>query len=283
MSFYLHKNRILIPLAVILVFCDLWFLGIQRIVGQSKIPIAQSYPISSSAIADTTQPTNRALSPDEWELYQIVDRLVRANNLQPLRWQLEIVPENAGYASTAQWCQIVIDDKLLDALNRNRDAVAFVIAHEMAHNIHQHTTALIVFLQKEENELARRMLSAKTPQERLQLKNNALQQIQTFLHHQELEADTTALEYILRADYQSQGSLLALEILRYFYPETFTSDTHPSLTVRLDALKKHQSQIAPIQLQQERQRQLALHSPLSYQTVPEKNALIIFRRDKDWH
>lgn len=79
------------------------------------------------------------LSEQFYVLYRIVDRLVRANRLDHASWQVSIGSDATGSDGGAN--VIAIDRHLLNQLNGDVDALAYVIAGEMARQIH-HQSAL---------------------------------------------------------------------------------------------------------------------------------------------
>ena len=81
---------------------------------------------------------------DFYKVYRISERLIRANKLDYANWRIAIrkTPEdfNANATSTNL---IFINTALYDTFYNNDDALAFVIAHEMAHHILGHTERML--------------------------------------------------------------------------------------------------------------------------------------------
>ena len=79
------------------------------------------------------------LSEEYYNLYVILDKLLRANNLQYQNWRVGIAlnPEEINAtASAANF--ITINSSLYDSFYQNKDALSFVIAHELSHLVLGH-------------------------------------------------------------------------------------------------------------------------------------------------
>ena len=82
-------------------------------------------------------PETRAV--DFYKVYRIAERLIRANNLNHMNWRVAIrkTPEDVNaYATAANL--VKINTALYDSLYTNDDALAYIIAHEMAHLLLNH-------------------------------------------------------------------------------------------------------------------------------------------------
>ena len=73
---------------------------------------------------------------DFYKVYRIAERLIRANKLDYANWRIAIrkTPEDVN-ATAGSTNLITIHTALYDTFYNNEDALAFVIAHEMAHHI----------------------------------------------------------------------------------------------------------------------------------------------------
>ncbi|MCM1338122.1 MAG: M48 family metallopeptidase [Muribaculaceae bacterium] len=75
-----------------------------------------------------------------YSVYRVAERLVRANNLDYVNWRIAVrktVDTVNAYANNGNF--VCIFTALYDSVSSNEDALAFVLAHEMAHNILGHT------------------------------------------------------------------------------------------------------------------------------------------------
>ena len=81
----------------------------------------------------------KGLSDEQKQIYLILERLIRANKLYYQNWRIGIgiaQEEVNAYATSANL--IKINSSLYDSIYKNNDALAFVIAHELAHLILNH-------------------------------------------------------------------------------------------------------------------------------------------------
>ncbi|MBR5304321.1 MAG: M48 family metalloprotease [Candidatus Gastranaerophilales bacterium] len=85
------------------------------------------------------QKNKKQLNEEQYSLYIILDKLLRANKLQYQNWRIGIdidTHEVNAYAGSANL--IIINSSLYDSLYNNQDALAFIVAHELAHLILGH-------------------------------------------------------------------------------------------------------------------------------------------------
>lgn len=77
---------------------------------------------------------------DYFHVYTIAERLVRANNLDYVNWRIAIRKTvDTVNAESSNGNFVCIYTPLYDSLESNDDAIAFVLAHEMAHLILGHS------------------------------------------------------------------------------------------------------------------------------------------------
>lgn len=79
------------------------------------------------------------INDDIYNLYIILDRILRANNLQYQNWRIGLdIETDDPNAYSANANLIIVYSSLYDSLYQNPDALAFVVAHELAHLILGH-------------------------------------------------------------------------------------------------------------------------------------------------
>lgn len=84
------------------------------------------------------------LSKEEMDIYLIADRIIRANNLQYKNWRIGFkLDKDIINAVSLNNNLILINSSLYDCIHQNKDALAFVIAHELAHFILSHRKVTI--------------------------------------------------------------------------------------------------------------------------------------------
>lgn len=277
------KRYLLLSLAPLMLGASLFRNTVARTSRATLAPTESSCSIASVAVNPESVRDEIELSEDLFELYQIVDRLIRSNNLNPQHWTVEIIRNSQNYAGTPSWCHIEVEEKLFALLNRDRDRIAFVIAHEVAHNTLQHRYIFSQFLQGIQREMAIAARQAKGPRDFARLQQDARQQIKALRHAQEFAADAMAYEYMARAGYDVRDSLQGLRALEYLAPADFSSKTHPSIEMRAHRLQEHMRAVPPAPLLREGRRQFAGSRPLAYRLSADKNSLVIIRRDRDWN
>ena len=81
----------------------------------------------------------KQLNNDQYSVYRIFEKILRANNLEYQNWRIGIkrtatnINASAGSANL-----ILINSALYDSLYNDKDALAFVISHETAHFLLNH-------------------------------------------------------------------------------------------------------------------------------------------------
>ena len=105
------------------------------------IALTQTTSDKKALISQTeaTQPKVQNELPQQWNaLYQISDRLTRANEQTRNTWLIELTSEHNHYAFADNSGIVNLDKNLLDKLSGDSSALACIIAHEMGHSIQEH-------------------------------------------------------------------------------------------------------------------------------------------------
>lgn len=209
------------------------------------------------------------VTSDQYSLYVILDKLLRSNNLQYQNWRigLNLNPEEINaYAGSANL--ITINSSLYDSLYQNKDALAFIIAHELAHFVlghHQITLEnsmriqeLQAQIQSASNESSNQRylgnlnsvrgngyeslgnnVASLAYQLSIAVMNAEVNKIYEQERQLEIEADTEALTMLTKAGYDAEKAKEALEFLTNL-PNVFTNrSTHPSTAMRLQNLNEN--------------------------------------------
>jgi len=174
---------------------------------------------------------------DYYAVYRIAERLIRANNLDYVNWRIAIKKTaNNVNASSSNANFVCINTALYDSLYPDEDAMAFVMAHEMAHLIlgHQQRNAEYALRL---NELAKN--TTKTAQENApaaaaiaecQYKN-----IMKKIRMMEYMADSEALILMTKAGYSLDGALTALNFIAALPDVDSAYNSHPLAKDRIDS------------------------------------------------
>ncbi len=207
------------------------------------------------------------LKDEQEQLYLMLDRILRANKLQYQNWRIGIkvdteeVNAQAGSANL-----ILINSSLYDSLYDNKDALAFVVAHELSHLILGHSQKSY-----ENNYKIKRLqenIEYYKEQSRIQNNNATLNSAlgnsyaatgdtlmgisystsMAVAHSQinklyaqerqlEYEADTEAITLMTRAGFDPQKALDAMNFLSALPNVQTASSSHPSDSDRIDNIE----------------------------------------------
>ena len=181
---------------------------------------------------------------DFYNVYRIAEKLIRANNLDYTNWRIAIrkSEDTANAASTAANF-IWINTALYDSLYDNPDALAFVIAHEMAHHIlgHQQRMAELAYRFERLSKKSRRLkyqtdeplteVAAYVQKKRLLAESRAMEHM----------ADTEAAILLTRAGFNMDNGMYALNFLNALPNLKTLNDTHPIPKRRIESLMENRT------------------------------------------
>ncbi len=172
---------------------------------------------------------------------QIFDRLVTRARVQTersrqLHWSLTVVRTADVEAMTLPGGQVLISEAFVDSYHLNDEALAFVLAHEMAHSILEHERQTLHF--------ARMLLPREVPRSvadmyvELDYNFALLKSIEPMLQKGEFEADELGLLLASVAGYAPQAQLgfVEQEAQRDHEPSSLVR-THPPARQRLEQLR----------------------------------------------
>ncbi len=169
-------------------------------------------------------------SVEYYNVYRIAEKLIRANNLDYANWRISIrkTPDKVN-AATMDGNFIYINTALYDSLGNNNDALAFVLAHEMSHQIlgHQRRTAAAyaAFNQTDGNIFAYN-----------RLKHN--------LQMMEYMADSEAIILLIKAGYSPSEAMEALTLISSLSGSVING-THPLGENRIKSAKENLTMVNP--------------------------------------
>lgn len=81
----------------------------------------------------------QAYAKDFYRVYRITEKLIRANGLDFINWRVAVSSNNEFNAYNEETNSITINAGAIDTFVDNEDALAFVIAHELAHGLLGHS------------------------------------------------------------------------------------------------------------------------------------------------
>lgn len=195
---------------------------------------------------------------DHQKLIVIIDKILRANNMQYQNWRfgINLAPKDIN-ASSSTVNLIIINTSLYDSLYHNEDALAFVLAHEISHLALGHlqktyeNTVKIEYLKKRMQYAARTNDAVS-----ILILNKKINNICEDERLLEKEADIEALTLISRAGYDTENALEAMELISNL-PNIYTKrSTHPEGKTRIAYINKELGILEKEELKKEGQSNL---------------------------
>lgn len=174
-------------------------------------------------------------SIDFYNLYRISEKLIRANNLDYANWLISVRKTEDVNAYAAHINRVTIYTGLYDALYGDDDALAFVIAHEMAHLILGHQeqdTGMIKYMNKFGKMHG---IGSWAVYKGLELKYDKNSRDREYM------ADAEAIILLTKAGYSPQKALAALNVLDTLQEINTIYDSHPKTKERIAAYKESMS------------------------------------------
>lgn len=85
------------------------------------------------------QAIRKTLTPEQYHIYRIAERIIRANNIGDRNWRIgfDYDPKEVNAYATAGNL-VILYSALYDSLYTNDDALAFIISHELSHLLLNH-------------------------------------------------------------------------------------------------------------------------------------------------
>lgn len=186
---------------------------------------------------------------DFYNVYRIAERLIRANNLDYINWRIAIRKTAVSNASAFDGNYIAINTGLYDSVYESEDALAFVIAHEMAHHILGHiqrTVELYKTLDYYDSLIA----TARKSKDDTAALNELVAETQKLkvykkLRAMEYMADVEALTLITKAGYSPYKGIETLNYFNTFSKLETIESTHPSTAKRIESYNENLTVLDP--------------------------------------
>ncbi len=226
------------------------------------------------------------LNKEEYQIYLIADRILRANNLQHKNWRIGFrMDKDVVNAVSINNNLILINSSLYDCINQNDDALAFVIAHELAHFVlaHQKTTIENSYrIKRVEDEIKKiennQSLKNKNINQYTALSRNLKNLLNNIFISQrnlELLADSQALEFLVRAGYSFDSALEVFDYIEEDYNFYENKNFYPLIYERKDNLQKEYEILNIDILTLEGKTNLSKSDVLSIRRSMDKETLVI--------
>lgn len=223
---------------------------------------------------------NKLLTKEEMDIYIIADRLIRANNLQYKNWRIGFkLDKDVINAVSLNNNLILINSSLYDCIHQNKDALAFVVAHELAHFVlsHQKYTIENTYKIKKIEENIKKIEELKTSSKDVFVRNlkNLANNIYYSQRNLEFSADAEALNMLTVAGYDINNSLEVFEYIDEDYEFLENKNTYPMIYERIDNLKREQEFLDKDALVLIGKNNLNSTTPLVIQKSMDKETLVI--------
>jgi predicted Zn-dependent protease len=296
---------------LILLILTVFFLFNESSFAVEKKSNIQKASVSTNANLETELYKKAEIQLDRqlYREYRIAERIIRANKLDNYPWVIEI-PNSKDYvvnASTSQGNLIIIEGGTMNTFYDDVSALAFVTAHEIAHEILRHAyfksrndQILDKNLQDEINSAkgdipdlinkyiiltpimggygASSVVKASWDQENQKLENKKTENEYdklAFSRKCEYEADKLALIMIIRAGFLPQNSIRVFEFLKRMPSSIDDAASHPSDENRIVQIESLIKNLDTVQLKKEGSYNIKNSKPLTYERTfyKEKDTL----------
>lgn len=220
---------------------------------------------------------------DYYNLYLILDRVLRANNLQNQNWRLALVNNLEEInASSGSANLIQINTSLYDSLYPDESALAFIISHELAHLILKHNQISYenrseIATLKRKIEILRQAQSVTCLAIAIKL-SSKVDDLYEQERKLEYDADSEAVILMLRAGYDIEQVISALNLLSSL-PNIYTDrSTHPTVENRICNVRDDMTLLDKDMLMNEGMYNLSNSKISSIKYSADKKTVVIYNR-----
>ncbi|AFY99358.1 M48 family metallopeptidase [Calothrix sp. PCC 6303] len=196
----------------------------------------------------------------QW-VYSVAEKVIRANGLDEHPWRFQVSDEYNINAYAGELNKIVIYKGLLDQIHGDDAALAFIIAHELAHHTQRHSAQQEEaearlkdkLLKEAEAEFTSWIVAEKQKSQKpisiaekdvikqrilIQKKQEFDQAIQALSRQHEFQADAVGYTYMGKAGYDPNGGLRVFNLFHRLPSDYTENSTHPTTEQRIDALNQ---------------------------------------------
>lgn len=232
------------------------------------------------SLSKNTLKYKETIKVDFFNLYRVAENLIRANRLDYINWRIvlaEDTKEFNAYSSEANL--ICLNTALYDSLYGNDDALAFVIGHEIAHQVLGHlqrnsemakktdiTENVLIF-----TTLGYGNLLYSPIRDRVVAKESRLM---------EFDADVLGTEFAIRAGYDYGKLMEALNFMNALPHAETMKDSHPIAEKRIANLNATQKYFLP-QWVKEGKYNICNSKPLNCKRSSDRISIILYSNNEN--
>ena len=220
---------------------------------------------------------------DYHNLYLILDRVLRANNLQNQNWRLALVNNLEEINASSGSANLIQNNtSLYDSLYPDESALAFIISHELAHLILKHNQISYenrteIATLKRKIEILRQAQSVTCLAIAIKL-SSKVDELYEQERKLEYDADSEAVILMLRAGYDIEQVISALNLLSSL-PNIYTDrSTHPTVENRICNVRDDMTLLDKDMLMNEGMYNLSNSKISSIKYSADKKTVVIYNR-----
>lgn len=125
----------------------------QKLYGNTQMSFQQNEQIYYKKLKEEIYKIDNGNSPklakSIYDVYRITERIIRANKLDDYPWRIAFSTEEYDVnASTTDANLIIIEKGLLETFNGDYNSLAFVISHEISHQLQHHNKTKVLLIQQ---------------------------------------------------------------------------------------------------------------------------------------
>lgn len=255
----------------------------------------------------------KKVDTEYYKLYRILEKIMRANNLYYQNWRFELKAETDDVNAYAHAANLVtMYSSLYDSLYDNDDALAFILSHELSHLTLGHSQIHLEYLYKihdleiifvnasygryNQNTMANinsvygnnysalgNQLTSAVYLASMASANNEINKMYAKLRELEFDADSEAITMLLRAGYDPNNAMEALDFMSNL-PHVFTKkSTHPVTSDRIKNVKEVLELSDIEELTNEGEKNILNSDVMDIKKSPDKKSIIISKSKGNNH
>jgi beta-barrel assembly-enhancing protease len=200
--------------------------------GAQPIPAATQAPSSDQTAID-----------DEKPIYPIAEKIIRANGLDENPWRLKVEDEYDDNANARDVNQIVLLKGLLDKVDGDEAAIAFILGHEIAHHTQKHIYSYTAYaaklnkqLQVEVDATVENIIATET--KKFEISRNTKRRRKNLCQNQDIAKKTSlsAIPKYLALDCQGKPDSNKIELIK----QQIIADKEPEMYSQIKKLSRQQ-------------------------------------------